>query len=64
MIGGYELQEEDSRNTAFGLIQEELAGKAEDYYTFEEKVKAIKLEDVRFLGKMKGYSYATLVPKS
>ncbi len=64
MIGSYELQEEDSKNAAFGLIQEELAGKAEDYYDFEEKVKKIKLEDVRNLGKLKGYSYVALVPKS
>ncbi len=63
MLGSYELQEEDSRNAAFGLIQEELAGKAENYYAFEEQVKAIKLEDVRALGKMKGYSYVALVPK-
>ncbi len=63
MIGSYELQEEDSKNAAFGLIQEELAGKAENYYYFEEKVKEIKLEDVRALGKMKEYSYVALVPK-
>lgn len=63
MIGSYELQEEDSRNTAFGLIQEEMANGAEEYYEYEERVKSIKLEDVRILGRLKDYSYIALVPK-
>lgn len=63
IIGAYEVEEEDSRNTAFKLILEELCGDASRYYEFEKKIQAVKLNDVKELSKLKDYSYIALVPE-
>ena len=45
------------------LLFEELAGKAENYYTNVEKIKSVTLEDVKNMAKIKDYSTAAIVPK-
>lgn len=63
LIGSYEVEEEDSRNTALKFIMEELCGDASHYYDFEHKIKAVKLNDVKEFSKIKDYSYVALVPE-
>lgn len=45
------------------LLQEEIGGSAENYYNYEKNVSRIKLEDVRKLSELKGYSFVALVPE-
>ena len=63
LIGGYEVEEEDSRNTALKLIIEELCGNASRYYEFERRIKAVALDGVKEFSKLKDYSYVALVPE-
>ena len=44
------------------LIVEEIGGNAKNYYIYEEEIEKVKLEDVRNLSKLKGYSFVALVP--
>lgn len=63
LIGMKNIDEEDSSNVMNALMIEEAAGNAEEYYRYEERINAIKLEDVRSLSKLKAYSSFSLVPK-
>ncbi len=63
LIGNYTVQNEDSRNVAFTLTAEQLAGSAEEFYDYEEKIKQIKLQEVRNFAKIKNYSFAALLPE-
>ena len=63
LIGAFEVEEEDSRNTALKLIVEELCGNAVNYYEFERRIKAVKLDEVKDFSKVKDYSYVALVPE-
>ena len=63
LIGRYEVVQESSHNIALTLIEEEMAGDAEEFYRYEERINALNLEDVRKLGKLKDYSFLALVPK-
>ena len=63
LIGTYELNKESCENVAIALLKEELAGNAENYYKYKEYVNAIKLEDVRKIAKINGYSFAAVIPK-
>lgn len=64
LIGAFEVEEEDSRNTAFRLLVEELCGNAANYYDFENKIKAVSLNEVKEFSKLKDYSYIALVPEN
>jgi len=44
------------------LINEEIAGDAEDFYEYDSIISKVKLEDVRNISKQKGYSSVMLVP--
>jgi len=59
------LSREDSDSVMNQLMFAELAGRAEEYYEREEKIKAVKLEDVKKLAKtlIENYSVAAIVPK-
>lgn len=57
------LEKEDSRNVLLNLLMEEIAGDAEEYYKYEERINSVKLEDVRKIGKLKSFSSFSLVPK-
>lgn len=63
LIGLRQLESEDSEQTMIELIAEENAGNAEEYYRYEDKINSIKLEDVRKMAKLKGYSFIALVPE-
>jgi predicted Zn-dependent peptidase len=62
LLGLKEVNKEKSDATMIDLISEELAGNAENYYKYEEEINKIKLEDVKNLSKIKGYSFIALVP--
>ena len=63
LIGARQISKEKCETTMMELIQEEMAGNAENYYNYEENIGRVKLEDVRRLSKLKGYSFVALVPE-
>ena len=46
----------------FDLLHEEIGGNAENYYDYDQGINKVKLEDVRNLSRLKGYSFVALVP--
>jgi len=62
VIGNYHVDSEDCAKTAVSLILEEISGNAEEYYKFAEKIKEVKLEDVKKLTKFEDFSYYAVVP--
>ena len=65
VIGLKKVSSEESASVMNELLFAELAGKAEDYYTYEEKIRSVKIGDVKKLAKelIKNYSIAAIVPK-
>jgi len=65
VIGNYLIAMEDSQQQMVNLLSSEINGKAEDYYKFEEKIKEVKLEDVKKLAQTASekYSFFALIPK-
>ncbi len=65
IIGLRHVAREESSRVMQELVFAELNGKAEDYYEYEDKVKKVKLEDVKKLAKelIKEYSTAAVLPK-
>ena len=66
LIGLKKVSSEEGVNVMNELLFEEVStGKSEDYYKFEEEIKKVKLEEVKFLAKelVKEYSTAAIVPK-
>lgn len=60
-----QISKEESLSVMRRLVFEELSGKAEDYYDFEKKIDAVKLEDVKRIARklLEKYSVAMIVPK-
>jgi len=56
------LASESSSGVIVDLIQEENAGGAEEAYKYDERIKAVKLNEVRELSKLKNYAFTALVP--
>ncbi len=63
LIGLREVGSEESEEVMMGLICEENAGNAEEYYKYEERINSLNLEDVKKLAKIKNYSFMALVPE-
>ena len=65
LIGNYHISMEDSQNHMVNLLATEIHGNAKEFYEFEEKIKKVKLKDVKELAeKVKGdYSFFALIPK-
>ncbi|OGJ22074.1 hypothetical protein A3K73_06510 [Candidatus Pacearchaeota archaeon RBG_13_36_9] len=63
LIGLREVGSEESEEVLAALITEENAGNAEEFYKYEERINALKLEDVKKLAKLKNYSFMALVPE-
>ena len=57
-----EINKEKCDSTMVELLQEEIAGNAEEYYQYNEKISSVKLTDLKKLIKLKGYSFVALVP--
>ncbi|MBS3093866.1 insulinase family protein [Candidatus Pacearchaeota archaeon] len=62
LIGLRALSKERCENTMFELLQEEIAGSAENYYKYEENISKVKLSEVCNLSTLKNYSFAALIP--
>jgi len=63
IIGLREISLEKTDSTMVGLLQEELAGNAQEFYEFEDKINLVKLKQVQELSKLKGYSFTALIPE-
>ncbi len=63
LIGLRDVDSENSEQVMVDLISEENAGNVGEYYKYEERINEVKLEDVRTLAKLKGYSFVALVPE-
>lgn len=62
LIGSRQISKEKSEATMIELLQEELGGNAENYYEYEEGINKVKLNQVKELSKLKGYSFVALIP--
>jgi len=66
LIGLRKIASEESINVMHALIFQEIStNKAEDYYKYEERIKQVKLDDVKVLAKqlISNYSTAIVQPK-
>jgi predicted Zn-dependent peptidase len=63
LIGLAKLESESSEDVMSELMGAERATGAEEYYKYEEKIKKVKLEDVRRVAKIGKYSIAAVVPE-
>ena len=63
LIGLRQISKEKCDSTMTELLFEEIGGDAENYYKYEDNINKVKLEDVRNLSKLKGYSFVALVPE-
>lgn len=63
LIGLRKVTSEEGTSVLNELLSEELVGKAEDYYKYEDIISKVSLKDVKRLAKIKDYSTAVIVPK-
>jgi len=63
LIGLKKVGSEESSSVMNELLFNELTGRAEDYYKYEERIRGVKLEEVKKLAKIDKYSFAAIVPK-
>ena len=63
LIGNYYISMEDSVLHMHKLISSEVNDDIEEFYKYEKNIKAVKLEDVKGLAKIKDYSLFVLVPE-
>jgi predicted Zn-dependent peptidase len=61
LIGLRKVGSEESVSVVNKLIEEEIAGKSGDFYKYKEKIKKVKLKEVRDIG-IKKFSSISLVP--
>ncbi len=62
IIGNYHIGMEDSQSQLVNLLINEIDGNARDFYDYEKNIRAVKLEDVKKLARIKKYSFIALVP--
>ncbi|MFA5173936.1 MAG: pitrilysin family protein [Candidatus Pacearchaeota archaeon] len=62
LIGLRQISKEKCDLTMIELLQSELGGNAEEYYKYEDRINSVKLDEVRMLSKLKGYSFVALLP--
>ncbi|MCL6500505.1 MAG: insulinase family protein [Candidatus Pacearchaeota archaeon] len=62
-IGNWQIDREDSEKTAAAITFQEIATKAEDFYSYDKKISEVKLQDVKDVAKIKNYVSAAVVPK-
>ena len=63
VIGNRKVESENSNDVAVDLVLEEVAGDANDYYKFEEKINSVSLEDIKKLAEILEYSFFSLGPE-
>jgi predicted Zn-dependent peptidase len=62
LVGNLRLNAEASEETANALVHEEVRGRAEEHYEYEQKIRAVDLKDVQNLTKNKKFVSAILSP--
>lgn len=62
LIGLRQISKEKCDSTMIELLQEELGGDASEYYEYEDKIGKVRLNEVRELSRLKGFSFVALVP--
>jgi len=63
VIGNWRVKSENSEDVAVNLVLEEVSGKAESYYDYEKKIRAVSLEDIKNLAKISEYASFSLEPQ-
>ena len=65
LIGNYHIGREESSIVMEILLGYEAWGKVEDYYNYEEKIKAVRMDDIKKIAKaaLGDWSSAAVVPK-
>jgi len=63
IIGNHQISIEDSQNQMANLLYNEINGNAKKAYEFEKNIRAVKLDDVKNLAKIKKYSFFALIPQ-
>ncbi|MFA6023041.1 MAG: pitrilysin family protein [Candidatus Pacearchaeota archaeon] len=63
IIGNYLISQEDSQGVMVNLLTSELVKDARDAEKYIEKIKAVKLKDVKQMADIKDYSFFALVPE-
>lgn len=64
VIGNYQISLEESKSVMASLLYHEVMGNAKEFYEVEEKIKNVKLEDVKELAAnaVEKYSFFALLP--
>lgn len=62
LFGLKQITKEKCDSTMIDLLQEELGGDSRNYYNYEEELGKIKIEDIKKLSEIKGYSFSALLP--
>jgi predicted Zn-dependent peptidase len=65
VIGNYLISQEDSHNLLFNVLFAEIKGNVQEVEEFTEKIREVKLGDVKELAKnvKENYSFFALIPK-
>ncbi|MBR9705082.1 insulinase family protein [Candidatus Pacearchaeota archaeon] len=63
LIGLKQVNKEKCDSTMIELLTEEIGGNSNNYYNYEDEINKVKLDDVKNLSNIKGYSFAALVPE-
>jgi len=63
IVGNYFISQEDSFSLMYDLLRSEIKGDAQEVEKFVEKIKNVKLEDVKKLASVKDWSFFALVPE-
>jgi predicted Zn-dependent peptidase len=66
LVGLYKIGMEDSQSQMINLLVSEIHGEAEEFYDYAEKIKKVKIEDVKKLAKKVAdgnYSFFALLPE-
>jgi predicted Zn-dependent peptidase len=63
LIGNYKISMENSETQMNFLLFYEIDREVKEFYDFEKNIRAVKLEDVKKLAKIRKYSFFALVPE-
>ena len=62
-VGNYKISMESSDGQMAQLLLSEVDDSFKEFYEFEKNIRAVKLDDVKKLAKIKKYSFFALVPE-
>ena len=62
VVGGRKVDSENSNDVALNLIFEEISGDAKEYYSFEDRINSVTLEDIKALAEITEHASFSLGP--